>query len=62
MSSFSVLFCPVYVEAFATCRSLVQTSRTECLNTLRNLPCEVAKGPYKDCKEADNNNILHNLQ
>jgi hypothetical protein len=39
----SVVCCPVYVEAFATGWSLVQRRLTECLNRLRNLPCEASK-------------------
>jgi hypothetical protein len=39
MFRLSVLCFPVQVKDFAAGRSLVQRSRTECLNKLRKVPC-----------------------
>jgi hypothetical protein len=51
--SFSVLCCPVYVEAFATGWSLVERSLTKCLNKIKK-PVWRAQAPYKDCRATDN--------
>jgi hypothetical protein len=50
---FSVLCCLVYVEAFATGWSLVQTSPTMYLNKIMKPPVWGGQGLYKDCRATD---------
>jgi hypothetical protein len=55
----SVLCCLVSVDTFAAGWSLVQRSRTKCLNKITKPPEWGGQGPYKDCRAIDDDDEDH---